>query len=97
MRMIAWHFNKIDATMKNILYMFMLLQVLAAYSQKQGNIWYFGLNAGVNFNTTPPTALLDGQVTTYEGSASIADENVLFTLYTHSGNNGTAASSPLNS
>lgn len=49
-------------------------------AQKQGNIWYFGQQAGLNFNTTPPTALTDGVISTSEGCASIADcaGNLLF-------------------
>jgi gliding motility-associated-like protein len=50
-------------------------------AQKAGNIWYFGTNAGINFNTTPPSALTNGALTTNEGCASIADPttgNLLF-------------------
>ncbi|WP_118976152.1 gliding motility-associated C-terminal domain-containing protein [Taibaiella koreensis] len=43
-----------------------------AFAQKQGNIWYFGQRAGLDFNTTPPTPLT-GMLTTAEGCASIAD------------------------
>uniref|UniRef100_A0A2B4R6G6 Transcription termination factor Rho n=1 Tax=Stylophora pistillata TaxID=50429 RepID=A0A2B4R6G6_STYPI len=30
------------------------------HSQKQANVWYFGAYAGLNFNTSPPTAIEDG-------------------------------------
>jgi gliding motility-associated-like protein len=43
------------------------------FAQKSGNIWYFGASAGLDFNTTPPTILSNGQVNTSEGSASYAD------------------------
>ncbi|MBN2682945.1 MAG: hypothetical protein JXR58_10590 [Bacteroidales bacterium] len=54
--------------------------------QKQGNIWYFGNMAGVNFNDNPPTALFDGQtyLTSFsphnEGCSTISDSagNLLF-------------------
>ena len=48
--------------------------------QKQGNIWYFGNNAGLDFNSGTPAPLLDGQLYTYEGCATIADAegNLLF-------------------
>jgi gliding motility-associated-like protein len=49
---------------------------------QQGNIWYFGDHAGLNFNTSPPTALLDGALTTKEGSSSIADNNGNILFYT---------------
>lgn len=29
---------------------------------KQANNWYFGVNAGLNFDTSPPTTLSDGQI-----------------------------------
>ena len=52
------------------------------YAQGQGNIWYFGNQAGLNFNTSPPTPLLDGQVNTSEGCASIADASGNLLFYT---------------
>ena len=61
----------------------MLIVISFAYSQnqcKKGNIWYFGENAGLDFNSGSPVALTDGQMYTDEGCASIADEqgNLLF-------------------
>lgn len=49
-------------------------------TNRRANIWYFGHNAGLDFNTTPPTVLSDGQANTFEGVATIADEqgNLLF-------------------
>ncbi|WP_118950313.1 gliding motility-associated C-terminal domain-containing protein [Taibaiella helva] len=41
-------------------------------AQKQGNIWYFGQGAGLDFNASPP-APLSGALNTNEGCASIAD------------------------
>lgn len=52
------------------------------YAQGQGNVWYFGHYAGLDFNTTPPTPLLDGQLTTSEGCASIADASGNLLFYT---------------
>ncbi|WP_103070700.1 T9SS type B sorting domain-containing protein [Aquimarina sediminis] len=48
--------------------------------QGEANNWYFGLNAGVSFNTTPPTALTNGRVSTLEGCTTISDAtgNLLF-------------------
>ncbi len=51
------------------------------FGQKQANIWYFGQYAGLDFNTTPPTILANGQLNTNEGCSSIADPisgNLLF-------------------
>jgi gliding motility-associated-like protein len=53
---------------------FMLIMCLGQISQaqKEGNNWYFGKNAGLNFNTTPPTPVT-GVLYTDEGCASISD------------------------
>ncbi len=47
---------------------------LTGYAQKEGNIWYFGLGAGINFNVSPPEVLLDGKIYTREGVATISDK-----------------------
>ena len=49
---------------------------------KEGNIWYFGYGAGLDFNSGSPVPLLDGQLYTLEGCASIADNNGDFLFYT---------------
>lgn len=49
---------------------------------KQGNIWYFGDFAGLDFNVNPPVPLIDGQMSTHEGCASISDENGQLLFYT---------------
>src|SRR5438128_1719779 len=49
---------------------------------QQGNQWYFGRLAGLNFNTNPPTGSSDGQVNTLEGSSSVSDENGNILFYT---------------
>jgi len=61
---------------------FILLQFipLLIFAQGQNNNWYFGLNAGITFNTNPPSALTNGQLNTFEGCAAISDNagNLLF-------------------
>src|SRR5690606_8782588 len=49
-------------------------------AQGQANNWYFGYNAGITFNTNPPSALLNGMLSTSEGSATLSDAagNLLF-------------------
>ena len=61
-----------------------LLTVLSilSHAQKEANIWYFGARAGIDFNTTPPTPLTDGAMTTLEGCASIADKTGALLFYT---------------
>jgi gliding motility-associated-like protein len=44
-----------------------------AFAQKEGAIWYFGIKAGLDFNTNPPTPLSNSQMRTNEGCFSIAD------------------------
>ncbi|CAL2055797.1 T9SS type B sorting domain-containing protein [Tenacibaculum sp. 190524A05c] len=53
---------------------------ISIFAQKQANIWYFGQNAGIDFSTTPPTALTNGQLNTDEGCSSFSDKdgNLLF-------------------
>jgi gliding motility-associated-like protein len=52
------------------------------FAQKQGSIWYFGKNAGVDFRSNQPVALLDGQLDTDEGCATICDANGNLLFYT---------------
>ena len=70
--------------MKHIVLNILLLFALITNAQdiKRTAIWYFGENAGIDFNTTPPTALTDGQVNTIEGCASICDTNGNLLFYT---------------
>jgi gliding motility-associated-like protein len=58
-----------------------LLFNLGAFSQ-QGNVWYFGENAGLDFNYSPPKALINGQLNTQEGCSSIADSTGKLLFYT---------------
>lgn len=66
-----------------------LLSPLLLIAQNQGNIWYFGNQAGIDFNTSTPTYLLDG-LTDFpsccgwnEGSSSICDDNGVLLFYTN--------------
>jgi PKD repeat protein len=54
----------------------------SALAQKEGNIWYFGNQAGLDFNSGAPVPLSNGQLFTTEGSASIADANGNLLFYT---------------
>ena len=60
---------------KIILFLVVILTSVNSYSQKQANIWYFGQNAGIDFNFTPPKALLDGELSTLEGCSTFSDAN----------------------
>ncbi len=50
------------------------------FSQGEANNWYFGINAGISFNSNPPVALTDGNMNVLEGCSTISDSagNLLF-------------------
>jgi len=57
------------------------------YAQNNNsNIWYFGDYAGIDFNVSPPEALTDGQLSTWEGCASICDRSGKLLFYTDGSN-----------
>ncbi len=60
-----------------------LLVCTKSFGQKQANIWYFGDKAGLDFNHTPPKALLNSEMKSYNGSASIADVHGQLLFYTN--------------
>lgn len=68
--------------MKKYFYLFIILFSLNAIAQKEANIWYFGQNAGLDFNSGAPVAISDGQLDTYEGCATISDTNGNLLFYT---------------
>lgn len=49
---------------------------------QRANIWYFGQNAGLDFNTTPPTPLNDSAMNAAEGCSAISDRNGFIIFYT---------------
>ena len=56
----------------------LLVSILILFStvQSQVNVWYFGQNAGVKFNSSGvPTALSNGNMNTPEGCAYIMGSN----------------------
>jgi len=50
-------------------------------AQKQNNIWYFGDNAGLDFNVDPPKPI-SGNLVAFEGSASVCDPYGQLLFYT---------------
>src|SRR5687768_1932810 len=63
--------------MKKIIYTFCLIACLPlfSFSQKEANIWFFGTNAGLDFNSGSPVAITGGMINTHEGCASVCDAN----------------------
>ena len=52
------------------------------YAQNEVNQWYFGFHSGLNFATSPPTPLTNGQLSTHEGCAAISNTNGELLFYT---------------
>ena len=51
-------------------------------SAQEGNIWYFGQGAGLDFNVNPPQPLTNGVLNTNEGCATICNKNGALLFYT---------------
>ncbi len=60
----------------------LFLWILSSYGQKEANIWYFGDEAGIDFNVDPPIALDNGVLSSIEGCASISNSNGNILFYT---------------
>ncbi|KAA1247857.1 T9SS type B sorting domain-containing protein [Aquimarina sp. RZ0] len=68
--------------MKFINIVFFIITGFSAFAQGEANNWYFGQNAGINFSTTPPTALTNGRINTLEGCTTISDATGTLLFYT---------------
>lgn len=71
--------------MKKILFYLFFLSTVVSYSQQEASNWYFGENAGINFNTNTGeiSALNGGQLFTEEGCTSISDSSGNLLFYTN--------------
>ena len=82
----ATTFDKILRLFKTLKFLwlsiFLALSSSYAYAQSIADWWYFGSQAGVHFSSNGPVADASGQITTNEGSATIADENGNLLFYT---------------
>jgi PKD repeat protein len=56
---------------------------LSLGAQNEFSKWYFGINAGLNFSTTPPTILTNAAMFANEGCASISDGSGNLLFYTN--------------
>jgi hypothetical protein len=72
--------------MKNLLIFLFLIISSVSFAQKEDNIWYFGVNAGLDFTTGSPIAISDGQIVTYDCTASICDRSTGALLFYSDGN-----------
>jgi gliding motility-associated-like protein len=68
--------------MKRLVILLLLLLPTISFSQKEAAIWYFGEYAGLDFNSGVPVVLTNGQLNTFEGCATISDNNGNLLFYT---------------
>ncbi|MDP2722211.1 MAG: PKD domain-containing protein, partial [Bacteroidales bacterium] len=71
--------------MKDKKYYLILIFIFIFFSiqaQKEGNIWYFGHYAGLDFNSGSPVALTNSAMDQYAGCASISNSNGELLFYT---------------
>lgn len=60
----------------------LLFFTIPSFSQKEAANWYFGVKAGVDFNSGSPVTLTNGQLNTAEGCTTISDKNGNLLFYT---------------
>ncbi len=65
-----------------VLTVFLLLIASQAFSQREANVWYFGIFAGIDFNSGTAVPLVDGQINRWEGVACLSDSLGNLLLYT---------------
>ncbi len=75
-RRFSFHFKYL------ILLLLLLSQNTRVSAQGAANNWYFGTNAGLDFNTNPPSVLTNGALIAPEGVATISDPNGQLLFYT---------------
>ena len=68
--------------MKWLLSLSFMVLSFSGLAQKEANIWHFGNNAGMDFNSGAPVAISGSALATMEGCASIADETGVLRFYT---------------
>ncbi|MFC2131046.1 T9SS type A sorting domain-containing protein [Bacteroidota bacterium] len=68
--------------MKYIIYILFFTLSFNLTARKEVNIWYFGERAGLDFNSGNPVAILDGQINSNEGCATLSDRTGKLLFYT---------------
>jgi len=78
--------------MKNLLFLTVFCIITAnLFGQKEGNIWYYGVNAGINFNDSEPFIDNNNEMDTFEGCATICDASGELLFYTNGGGRAAVA------
>ena len=77
----TWNYLKFT---KSFLFLALIffIQASNSFSQGEGNNWYFGDEAAVNFGTDPPSNVLGSQMNVLGGNASISNQNGDLLFYT---------------
>ncbi|NJB72060.1 gliding motility-associated-like protein [Saonia flava] len=68
--------------MKQAICFLMLLLACTTYGQREASNWFFGANAGLDFNSGAPQILNGGQLNTVEGCETFSDVNGNLLFYT---------------
>ena len=68
--------------LSGVLFVCALCTINSVTAQNQDAFWYFGANAGIDFNQSPPMAIDDGQIVTLEGCATISSSTGDLLFYT---------------
>ncbi|MCH7525027.1 MAG: hypothetical protein IIC74_08465, partial [Bacteroidetes bacterium] len=68
---------------KYFIYIIIFLFSLSVLAQREAANWYFGNDAGLNFNTGTPEILLDGMLFATEGCSTISDSAGNLVFYTN--------------
>lgn len=68
--------------MKQMLLLLFIFSFSFSFGQGEANIWYFGAQAGLDFNFSPPVPLTNGVLSTSEGCATISDASGNLLFYT---------------
>ncbi len=66
-----------------LLYFLLIFLHQSPFAQKQANVWYFGVGAGLDFKQLPPLPLFNSVINSTEGSAVMADDNGRLLFYTN--------------
>jgi gliding motility-associated-like protein len=71
---------------RTLTHVFIIALVLPLFlSAQQGNIWYFGDKAGLDFSSGSPVILTNGALQSFEGCASYCDPSGNLLFYTNGG------------
>jgi len=66
---------------KSLTFIFALISIFA-FAQKEANMWYFGNNSAIDFNSGSPVVLTNSAMAQFEGESSISDANGSLLFYT---------------